>query len=211
MPGFSLKEKCLTGKLGRIAGAAVKPQDARSHYKAGAPRETSLQTVVQSWWRAGMPQPSGAFGRSPLAMPAGPGVPFTLEASNGWKWLYPVPFRRSSPWECGSSGTGLRITERPSRQSQKSSVPPGIDGSGEGTGQQELSCRWAPGKLCRSVHPDLPPEAYRPVWTGRLWLVTHRELDSRAGNLAAAVVVFLFCFTLCLWGEGLPGNKSHAG
>ena len=30
-----------------------------------------------------------------------------------------------------------------------------------------LSCHWAP---CRSVHLCLPPEASRPVWTGRLQL-----------------------------------------
>ena len=140
-----------------------------------------------------MPQPSKAFGISQLVRQAG----------SRQRWLYPVPFGRGGPWECRSSGTGPGIPGSPSRQSQRSCIPPGTGASGEeGTGKQEFSCHWAPRKLCRSVYLCLPPGASKQVRTGRLWFVTHGELNSRAGNLAAAIVV-LPPFTLCL-GEAWP-------
>ena len=64
--------------------------------------------------------------------------------------------------------------------------------------------------LCRSAHPCLPPGASRPVRTGRLCLVTDRELDSRAGNLAAAIF-FSLLFTLHRGEVGPLGNKGFTG
>ena len=59
--------------------------------------------------------------------------------------------------------------------------------------------------------PALAPGASRPVQTGRLQLVTHRELDSRAGNLGTAIVIFPPCFTLCLGEVGPLGDKGLTG
>ena len=91
-----------------------------------------------------------------------------------------------------------------------SPFPPGTGGSEEGTRKWEFSCPWVPGKLCGSVHPHLPPGASRPVWTGRLWLVIWRELNSRAGNLAATNFSPLL-FTLHLEEAGPLGNKGFTG
>ena len=151
-------------------------------------------------WR---PTDLGAFVRY-----ASSGVALTPDPSTERRWLCPVPFGRGGPQERRSSGAGPWIPGSPSGQSQRSSVPPGTGGSGEGTGQWDLSCRWVLCKLCRSVHPDLLPGPSRPVCTGRLRLVTCRELDSRAGNLATINFVFPLCFTLCLGEVGLLGIKA---
>ena len=122
-------ERCLAGKLGRITGGMVKPQDSRSHYK-----------------------------------------------------------RRGTQW--------------------KSARQTAVGGSREGTGQRELSCHWVQHRLCRSVYLRLPPGAPRPVCTGRLWLVTSRELTSELEIWPPPL--FSFCFVSpCAWErQGLEGTKA---
>ena len=99
-------------------------------------------------------------------------------------------------------------------QADKASDPASLLGQvqvgEEGTGKQEFSCHWAPRRLCRSVYLCLPPGASKQVRTGRLRFVTHGELNSRAGNLAAAIVV-LPPFTLYLGEAGPLGNKGLTG
>ena len=138
------------------------------------------------------------------------GAPFTLEPGNAWKQLSTVLLGRGSPRECGSSSTGSWIRGRQRGQSLRSSIPSETSESREGMEKKELSCCWEPGKLCRSVHPHLPPGASRPLWTWRLQLVTCSELDSRAGNLAATIF-FSLLFTLHLGEIGPLGSKGLTG
>ena len=91
------------------------------------------------------------------------------------------------------------------------SFPSGIGGSGEGTGQWELSYCWAPPKLCRSVHWHLPPGASRPMWTRRLQLVAHGELTPELEIWLPPLLFFLFV-SPCAWeGQGCQREKGLTG
>ena len=85
------------------------------------------------------------------------------------------------PFEEADPGAGPAVQGPQSKGSKldKAGYPPfpfGRSRPQESTGQQELSCHWAPCNFCRSVNLHLPPEASRPVWTGRLQFGTRGEL-----------------------------------
>lgn len=69
---------------------------------------------------------------------------------------------------------------------------------------------WHPAS-CADQHTPSCPQGWgasRPVWTGRLRLVTLGELNSRAGNLAAAIVVFPLV-SPCAWERwGCQGKEA---
>ena len=106
--------------------------------------------------------------------------------------LSSILFRRHKPWDPGLSCAGPSNWEWPSRWSLLSSISPGIGRTGEGMGQWEHFCHWAPFSLCKSVPLHLPLGGSKPLYRGRLWFSTLREFfDSKVGELAA--FIFYFC------------------
>ena len=104
-------------------------------------------------------QPSGHPGEA-SGLCGGSTGPVNLEPSNGLRQLSSDPFGRGhAEWHRPLHQRGQKGTNR------VTSVYPGAGRNREDTGKQELSCRWTPCKLCRSVHP-LPPGAPRPLGTG---------------------------------------------
>ena len=175
----------------------MKPPDSQNHYK----KSVAWEKVHRKLWsniRKGLePAALGAFGRSQSGRRAG----------SGQRWLCPIPFWRGSPQEHGCSRA---LDPRAPKQTKPGILcPPGVGGSGEGTGQRGLSCHRAPPScadqcICTSLG------ALRPVWTGRLRLVTQGELNPKLETWLPSFFIFLCC-TLCLGGAGRPGNRGLGG
>ena len=188
-------EKRLAGKLGRIAGGAVKPPDSQSHNKRrGAGVGGVAHHKPQSDIGKGLERCSpGTFGRSQLGGLALDGCGCT-----------PFPLGEAVPGNMGLEAQG------PGSQGIRAK-PVILRSPGD---------RWkrgghrTPRTLPQAVQTSTPAPvlgASRPVQTGRLQLVTCGELGSRAGNLATAIVVFLPSFTSCWEGRGRQGTQASRG
>ena len=116
--------KVFNREIGQNTEGAMKARDCWSHYKrrgAWGKAHSKPRSDISKGLEC-VPQPSKAFGISQLVRRAG----------SRQRGLYPVPFGRGGPRECRSSGTGPGIPGRPSRQSQRSCIPPGTGASGGG-------------------------------------------------------------------------------
>ena len=191
-------ENSSAGKSGRTAGGTVKPQESQSHYnRKGAQGKAHHKPQVDLGKGLEHGSPLGAIGRS---------------QSVRQQLLMEVAVLSSLPesWPLGAWVQWDRAldTRAPIRHSWQSCVPPRTKGSGGGNRTVVTLLPLGHPQAVQSSTPGSSASCWEHLDQCGLGPVgSHtQEADSRAGNLAATIVVFPLHFILCLGEAGPPGN-----